>query len=105
MLNQSIVRIVRMEFAPARVLDFMNHFNVIKHEIRGFDGCEHLELHRDWSEKNVCFTYSIWASEAQLNAYRDSELFTRTWAEVKQMFQGKPVVYSLLHLETVRGNG
>ena len=85
-----------MEFHPHHVDDFLVHFNGIKDLIRDFPGVLHLELHRDASHPNVFYTYSKWEGEAQLEAYRNSDLFKVTWAEVKNWFGARPSAFSLL---------
>jgi len=96
-----ITRIVRMEFQQAHVNDFLIHFNTIKGLIRNFPGVQHLELHRDASQPNVFYTYSKWDGESDLEVYRKSELFKRTWAQVKLWFQAKPQAFSLVEEMTV----
>lgn len=98
-----ITRIVRMEFQPAHVDDFLVHFNGIKYLIRNFPGVQHLELHRDASRPHVFYTYSKWAGESDLEAYRNSELFKVTWAQVKVWFAAKPRAFSLLEEMVVNG--
>lgn len=96
-----ITRIVRMEFAPENAAAFLEIFNASKAKIRAFEGCEHLELHRDAQHPHVFFTYSKWTGDDRLEAYRKSELFADTWARTKALFQAKPLAYSLLHEQTV----
>lgn len=91
-----IVRIVRMEFDPEKVETFLAHFNAYKSQIRNFPGVDHLELHRDANLENVFYTYSHWESEAYLEAYRLSDLFSKVWAETKILFSGKPQAFSLI---------
>jgi quinol monooxygenase YgiN len=98
-----ITRIVRMEFQPAHVDDFLAHFNTIKSLIRNFPGVQHLELHRDANRSNVFYTYSKWNGESDLEAYRDSELFKVTWAQVKLWFGEEPQAFSLLEEMVVKG--
>lgn len=98
-----ITRIVRMEFQAGHVDDFLIHFNGIKSLIRNFPGVLHLELHRDASQSNVFYTYSTWKGETDLEAYRKSELFKVTWAQVKLWFGAKPRAYSLLEEMVVEG--
>jgi heme-degrading monooxygenase HmoA len=45
------------------------------------------------------FTVSIWESEDDLNAYRNSELFENTWAKTKVLFNDKPEAWSLEFLK------
>ena len=48
-----LIRIVRMTFQEDKVQTFTDNFENIKHKIRGFDGCEHLELWRDANDPNI----------------------------------------------------
>ena len=96
-----IVRIVRMEFQEDKLAAFQEIFENSKHKIRNFPGCHHLELHSDAKLNNVRYTYSIWESEEDLNAYRNSELFGGVWPKTKALFKGKPLAYSLLKLDEI----
>ena len=90
-----LTRIVRMEFHPQHVDDFLAQFDRVKHSIRSFPGVRHLELHRDASQSNVFYTYSKWDGEEHLETYRQSDLFQGAWAEVKVWFAAKPQAFSL----------
>lgn len=90
-----IVRIVKMSFQPEKVEEFLENFHASKADIRAFEGCEHLELLREKARPNVFFTYSFWRDEEALEAYRRSELFKRTWAKTKPLFDAKPEAWSL----------
>ena len=96
-----IVRIVRMEFDPEKVEDFLALFNRNKQLIRHFPGVQHLELHRDATQTNVFYTYSIWNDEDALEAYRHSDLFKEVWKGTKALFSGKPLAYSLIQEQIV----
>ncbi|MDH3849234.1 MAG: antibiotic biosynthesis monooxygenase, partial [Gammaproteobacteria bacterium] len=85
-----ITRIVRMHFRPEERAAFMDIFNASKHLIRQFDGCQHLRLYNEAARPEVFFTFSVWESAAHLDAYRNSELFRKTWAQTKTLFAGKP---------------
>jgi quinol monooxygenase YgiN len=102
-MSTPIVRIVRMSFKPEHVLEFLNQFNQVKNEVRAFDGCLHLALLRDQTEKNVFYTYSLWESEGHLALYRNSPLFEETWTGIKSWFNAKPQAYTLLQIEVVGG--
>ncbi len=91
----AILRIVRMEFHPEKVQEFMTIFNASKFQIRGFSGCTYLAIYTDAVQENVKYTYSLWESAANLEAYRNSALFKSTWASTKVLFQAKPQVFSL----------
>jgi len=91
-----IIRIVRMEFQPVHVDDFLAHFSTIKPLIRSFPGVQHVELHRDANHPNVFYTYSKWNGVNDLETYRQSDLFKGAWSQAKTWFAAKPLAYSLL---------
>lgn len=90
-----IQRIVKMTFLPEQVENFLALFEEVKHKIRGREGCLGLNLLRDIKHSNILFTYSYWRSEADLNAYRDSELFAVTWRDTKSKFSAKAEAWSV----------
>ncbi len=89
-----INRIVRMSFQPDKVDDFLSVFNASKIFIASFEGCRSLKLLQDANKSNVYFTYSIWESADNLEAYRKSKLFENTWAQTKILFNDKPQAWS-----------
>ena len=91
-----ITRIVRMEFEPAHVDDFLVHFSTVKPLIRNFPGVRHVELRGDADHSNVFYTYSEWDGLSDLETYRQSDLFKGAWAQAKTWFAGKPQAFSLL---------
>lgn len=96
-----MVRIVKMSFKPEAVAKFLDIFEQNKTYIRGFKGCQFLELYRDKNQSNIFFTYSFWSSETALEEYRHSELFTNVWHETKALFNAKPEAWSLDKLESL----
>jgi len=90
-----IRRIVKMEFDTAFVLTFEELFQRNKSRISGFPGCNHLELWNDIQHPNVFFTFSIWEGEADLENYRQSEIFKGIWKETKKGFSEKPQAWSV----------
>ncbi len=97
-----INRIVRMSFDPNKVNDFLELFSKVKNKIANVEGCEGLSLMRDLKQVNVLFTYSYWREEANLEAYRESELFQETWAATKILFNDAPKAWSLLLEDKVK---
>ena len=89
------VRIVKMGFDPEKIEAFLENFQQNKEKIRGFDGCEFLELYRDKNNTNRFFTYSYWENERALEDYRNSDLFKKVWAETKVFFNEKPEAWSV----------
>jgi len=83
-----------MTFQEDKVDEFLETFEESKHKIRGFEGCQHLELLRDYHLPNVFLTYSYWQDDQALDNYRHSELFKNVWAKTKPLFADKPVAFS-----------
>ena len=84
-----ITRIVKMNFRPEEVENFLTIFHQSKDKIRHMPGCHHLELWNSQGEATIYYTYSIWDSEDDLNNYRDSELFESVWPATKALFASK----------------
>ena len=97
-----IKRIVKMSFQPDKLETFLNVFNDSKPYIAAAEGCFHLELMQMAATPNVIFTFSFWKSEADLNNYRHSELFAKTWAKTKVLFNDKPQAWTVESLEVVK---
>ncbi|WP_040282118.1 putative quinol monooxygenase [Psychroserpens damuponensis] len=97
-----LIRIVKLSLDPLRIEEFLNNFESQKEHIRGFEGCEFLELYRDKYNTNIFFTYSYWQTEADLENYRHSNLFQGIWAKTKPMFNGKPEAWSVNKLASLQ---
>lgn len=93
-----IKRIVKMEFQSDKVEDFKTIFRNSCSKIKSRPGCRHVECLQDLSRPNLFFTYSVWDKEADLQAYRESELFADVWARTKALFSGKPEAWSVMEL-------
>ena len=93
-----IVRIVKMEFKPQSLDEFLSLFSAVEERIKSYPGCRHLELLSDTTKSNVLFTYSIWDSEVDLNQYRKSEMFMKTWGKTRKLFASKAEASSLQKL-------
>ncbi|AEE51644.1 putative quinol monooxygenase [Haliscomenobacter hydrossis] len=88
-------RMVKMTFQKDHIEDFLAIFEASKNLIRQFPGCRHLELLHLEGQPEVMFTFSIWEGQEALEAYRQSELFQRTWSKTKVLFAGKPEAWSM----------
>lgn len=95
-----LIRTVRMTFRPEAVPAFLELFAATAPQIRAFDGCHHLELWQDTRFRNILTTYSIWANEEHLQAYRASDLFKATWARTRSWFAAPAVAHSHLRKGT-----
>ena len=89
------VRIVKMSFEELHIETFLENFHLNKEHIRNFKGCRFLELYRDKTNQNIFFTYSYWNTEADLEAYRHSNLFKNVWSKTKPLFNTKPEAWSV----------
>ena len=90
-----IRRIVKMTFRTDLIQHFEQLFEANKDHIRSFPGCSHLELWQDISDERVFFTYSHWSNQAQLDRYRQSELFKNVWSQTKVLFDDAPKAWSV----------
>ncbi|MFN5371434.1 MAG: putative quinol monooxygenase [Bacteroidia bacterium] len=85
-----LIRMVHMHFASEHVHEFLTVFEKSKELIRAFPGCMHLELLREKDDACSLTTYSHWENADALEAYRQSELFAKTWAATKVLFDKAP---------------
>jgi heme-degrading monooxygenase HmoA len=90
-----IKRIVKLTFQEDQIDSFLQIFEDSQLTIATMPGCFHLELWQDTKQANVLFTYSYWASEDDLNAYRQSDFFKTTWSKTKKLFAEKPEAWSV----------
>jgi heme-degrading monooxygenase HmoA len=90
-----ITRIVKLEFEPEKIEDFIDFFEQVKHKVNSFPGCKGMQLLRDKCNGCIVFTYSIWESEAALENYRTSETFSNIWYKIKVWFAEKPEAWTL----------
>ncbi len=82
-----MIRIVKMTFVPENISLFYQIFEESKALIRGFEGCNYMELLQDKTDPRIHFTYSFWDSEEHLNNYRKSALFKGVWSKTKALFE------------------
>lgn len=91
-----------MSFEPSKIEEFLAFFETKKTHIRGFEGCEFLELYRDKNDPSILFTYSYWNQESDLENYRHSDLFKNVWAITKKSFNAKPEAWSVDKLVSLK---
>jgi quinol monooxygenase YgiN len=89
-----IKRIVRMRFRKKAVPRFLEIFRDSCEAIRASEGCMYLELMQDAGEPATYFTLSVWKDAEALQAYRDSELFRKTWKRTRKLFRKKAQAWS-----------
>ncbi len=89
------VRIVKMSFHEENIPKFLENFDLMKEKIRNATGNRLLELYQDKQNPEIFFTYSYWETEADLENYRNSELFNDVWQFTKKLFNDKPEAWSV----------
>jgi quinol monooxygenase YgiN len=95
-----IKRIVRMEMKAGKEARFLDIFEDAKDEIRSRKGCMGLELFQSSYEgRTTLWTISSWESDGDLESYRSSELFQKTWSAVKPLFSERAQAWTLTPIE------
>jgi heme-degrading monooxygenase HmoA len=94
-----LVRIVKMTFKIDKIDEFLDFLEDKKPLIRNFPGCRMVEILQDLDHPTILMTHSYWESAADLEKYRNSELFKFVWANTKIHFDGKPEAFSMLSLD------
>jgi autoinducer 2-degrading protein len=91
-----------MELKPGKEALFLDIFDQVKSDIRSQKGCMGIELLRSHiNEVTSLWTISSWQSEEDLESYRASPLFEKTWASVKPLFSDKARAWTLTSIETL----
>ncbi|MGB5188774.1 putative quinol monooxygenase [Robiginitalea sp.] len=90
-----LTRIVKMTFEPENIPSFERLFQASEVGIRSFPGCLKVNLLQDLRDPSVFFTYSLWESEAALEAYRQSDFFQGVWGQTRKLFSERPKAWSL----------
>ncbi len=93
-----IVRLVKLTFKVEEIETFKSIFESSKDKIRAFPGVQYLALLQDQSKPNIFFTKSHWRSAEDLENYRNSDLFKKTWAKTKPLFAEKAEAWSTTKL-------
>lgn len=89
-----LLRIVKMEFAPAQVEAFDDLFTQTRARIEAMPGCRQVLLLKGHDEVPIRTTLSWWERDSDLQAYRKSALFGEVWPKTKAMFSVPPVAWS-----------
>jgi quinol monooxygenase YgiN len=90
-----LTRIVKMQFKPEKVAEFLSHFDSVKDRVRNQPGCTEMFLYKDKAQANVYFTISTWELEIDLERYRKSEFFKEVWFFTKELFEVKAEAWSI----------
>lgn len=95
-----LIRIVKLSLKPERKHEFLTFYANSESFIKKQPGCLDVQLLQSMTDDNELFTYSKWASEDDLNAYRNSDFFRDLWPRVKPCFSAKAAAWSLMNLDT-----
>ena len=90
-----ITRLVKLSLQPEKAQEFENIFYKSQALIEGFEGCEKTNLFKVSGSAGDYFTISYWETEQNLENYRASDLFKKTWAKVKPLFEQKANAWTL----------
>lgn len=90
-----ITRIVKLEFQPERLEDFLRYFDSISHVVNDFPGCIGMKLYQDVEQRHIVMTYSHWNSPEDLENYRCSEAFGKIWPTIKPWFAQRPEAWTV----------
>jgi|SRR5919108_962030 heme-degrading monooxygenase HmoA len=97
-----VKRIVSMHFLPGTEGRFLDIFENIKDVIRSQRGCMSLELLKAQETTGTNYwTISLWQSIDDLETYRASPLFQKTWTEVKTLFSARAQAWTLTSIDTL----
>ncbi|HCP40218.1 MAG TPA: antibiotic biosynthesis monooxygenase [Cryomorphaceae bacterium] len=94
-----IERIVKLAIDPSSEegAAFRDIFAQSRNRIASQPGCHGVHL---LESEGHFFTYSMWDSEADLNAYRQSTLFGEVWPKTKALFYDKPQTWTCLKTDS-----
>jgi heme-degrading monooxygenase HmoA len=90
-----ITRIVKIHLQEDFLKDFAQAFILSKPVILSFPGSISVELLQDSVQTNIVFTHSKWQTIDDLENYRNSAFFLKTWKHVKPMFAQKAEAWSI----------
>jgi quinol monooxygenase YgiN len=91
-----IIRLVKLTFQTSKVPDFIQLYESVKDKIAAFPGCLGVSLINDINKPDIFFTYSVWNSLEDLEKYRESPLFKKTWKQTKTFFSIPAEAWSLV---------
>lgn len=88
-----------MKFKVEEIPAFLILFEEKRALIAGFPGCQGVRLLNDVHSPEIYYTYSHWNSPADLENYRNSDLFKGVWADTKIKFSDRPEAWSFEEIE------
>ena len=89
-----LIRIVQLDIQPEHTELFLQLYSSHQEIIRTNPGCVSLQLLQEDQNPNHVATLSYWATEEDLNYYRNSEFFRKLWSTVKPLFASPAKAFS-----------
>lgn len=90
-----MIRIVKLTFTEETLPLFLEYFESIKTIVNTYPGCNGMQMLQDIHDSKICFTYSKWGAESDLNAYRDANQFKEIWGTIKPWFGARAEAWSV----------
>ena len=86
----NVIRVM-VEVKPEQTADFIAHFKQEAAEVpQMFEGCLKFDLFQSPFADNKFLLYEEWASEANFNAYKESDYFEQNGQKLFPMMSDKP---------------
>ena len=81
---------VKMRVTPQNKAAFVTAMTESIPISSAFDGCIQFSLYEDMTDENALLLYEEWESQAQFDAYRESEHFAESGKVLFPLMDGKP---------------
>jgi len=89
-----LVRVVQLDIQEEQIQLFLELYSAHQQKISQFEGCISLQLLQEDANLNHVATLSHWATEKDLNRYRNSDFFKALWTKVKPLFASPAKAFS-----------
>ena len=96
-----IKRVVRLTLKDdASINAFQEIYRSRNPFTKGVKGCREVKVLKDVDHDDVYYTFSIWDSNEDLEAYRQSNYFAETWPMVKAQLAKRAEAFSMTEIDT-----
>ena len=89
-----VIRIVELSIQKDKLPFAQKYLAEVAPKVRNSPGCTHLRILMDLHNPGHITTYSHWNTEADLNAYRKSDIFNNFWSQIKPLFEAPARAWS-----------
>jgi len=95
-----IKRIVKLTVKNASAKSEFEKIYQVRNPFKnGVKGCTSVKVMQDVNHKDVFYTVSLWDSNDDLEAYRQSDYFAETWPMVKAQLSKRAEAFSMTELD------